>query len=202
LVTNTDRQWKLPPLILHPFSEPTGPEKLLASSRASLMLQGVLPGEDYCVEELEHTLLAGRYCEISMLFYVGKDLARWAGQSMELVEHTDALRHSGIRPESFLHLLIENTPAGVDEKLRRWGVYEYKTIFSRAVGLHGMFQELPPFEMLSPDFVRYYHRFADHLYACRQQLFSFTPILPVNFDFELFSSAEYARLLESQWENC
>ncbi len=201
-MTSTDKQWKLPPLILHPFSEPTGPEKLLASSRASLMLQGVLPGEDYCVEDLEQTLLAGRYCEISMLFYVGKDLARWAEQSMDLIEHTEALRHSGIRQESFLQLLIENTPAAVDEKLRRWGVYEYKTIFSRAVGMHGLFQELPPPEMLSADFVRYYHRFADHLYACRQQLFSFVPILPVNFDFELFSSSEYARLLESQWENC
>jgi hypothetical protein len=200
VVTSTDRQWKLPPLILHPFSETSGPEKLLASSRASLMLQGVLPGEDYSVEELELTLLAGRYCEISMLFYVGKDLARWAEQSMEQIGHTEALRHSGLRPESFLHLLIENTPAAVEEKLRRWGVHEYKTIFSRAVGMHAIFQGLPGYDALSADFIRYYHRFADHLYACRQQLFPFTPILPSNFDFELFSSAEYARLLESQWE--
>jgi len=200
VVTTADRQWKLPPLILHPFSEPSGPEKLLASSRASLMLQGVLPGEDYSVEELELTLLAGRYCEISMLFYVGKDLVRWAEQCMELVEHTEALKHSGIRPESFLQLLIENTPAAVDEKLRHWGVYEYKTIFSRAVGMHAIFQELPRHDALSANFVRYYHRFADHLYTCHQQLFPFTPILPANFDFELFSSAEYSRLLESQWE--
>jgi hypothetical protein len=34
---------KLPPLILHPFADPTGPDKLLESSRASLMLQGLLP---------------------------------------------------------------------------------------------------------------------------------------------------------------
>ncbi|MCX6616009.1 MAG: hypothetical protein NTZ98_07910, partial [Acidobacteria bacterium] len=110
-----DRQWTLPPLILHPFSEPSGPEKLLASSRASLMLQGLLPGENYSVEELESTLFAGRHCELSMLFYVGKDLARWAVQCTELVEHTEALRHSGIRAESFTHLLIENTPKAVDE---------------------------------------------------------------------------------------
>ena len=195
-----DRQWTLPPLILHPFSEPSGPEKLLASSRASLMLQGLLPGENYSVEELECTLFAGRHCELSMLFYVGKDLARWAVQCTELVEHTEALRHSGIRAESFTHLLIENTPKAVDEKLRRWGVYEYKTIFARALGLHAVFQVLPECDALDPEFVRFYHRFADHMYACRQQLFPFTPLHSVNFDFELYSSAEYAQLLESQWE--
>ena len=136
-----------------------------------------------------------------MLFYVGKDLARWASQCMELVENTEALRHSSIRAESFLALLIENTPAAVDAKLRRWGVYEYRTIFARAVGMHAIFQALPDYESLSADFVRYYHRFADQLYSCRQQLFPFAPILPSNFDFELYSSAEYARLLESQWES-
>ncbi len=199
-MTGSDRQWKLPPLILHPFSEPSGPEKLLASSRASLMLQGVLPGDDYSLEELECTLLTGRYCELSMLFYVGKDLIRWASQSMELVERTDALRQSGIRRESFTHMLVENTPASVDDKLRRWGVHEYRTIFARAMGLHAIFQALPRCEALSADFIRYYHRFADHMYACRQQLFPFTPIHSANFDFELFSSAEYTRMLESQWE--
>jgi len=200
VVTSADRQWKLPPLILHPFSERSGPEKLLASSRASLILQGVLPGEDYSLEELERTLLEGRCCEISMLFYVGKDLVRWADQCMELIENTEALKRSGIRPESFLQLLIETTPAAVDEKLRRWGVYEYKTIFSRALGIHAVFQELPRYEGLSTNFVRHYHRFADHLYTCHQQLFPFTPILPASFDFELFASAEYTRLLDSQWE--
>lgn len=201
-VTSAHRQWRLPPLILHPFSEPCGPEKLLASSRANLMLQGVLPGDDSSYEELELTLLTGRFCEISMLFYVGKDLVRWAEQCMELVERTEALRHLGIRTESFTHLLIENTPAPVDEKLRRWGVYEYKSIFSRALGLRGLFQNLPPYEALTGDFIRYYHRFADHLYSCRQQLLPFTPALSSDFDFELFSSAEYTRMLENQWESC
>lgn len=201
-MTGRDRQWKLPPLILHPFSEPSGPEKLLASSRASLMLQGVLPGDDHTVQELEVTLLSGRYCEVTMLFYVGKDLLRWADQCMELVERTEALRHSGLRRESFTHLLIESTPGLVEEKLRRWGVYEYKTIFARALGLHAIFQAVPEYESLSHDFIRYYHRFTDHMYACQQQLFPFTPLQAVNFDFELYSSAEYTRLLESQWESC
>ena len=34
---------KLPPLILHPFADAGGPEKLVESSRASLVLQGLLP---------------------------------------------------------------------------------------------------------------------------------------------------------------
>jgi len=34
---------KLPPLILHPFADAGGPEKLVESSRASLKLQGLLP---------------------------------------------------------------------------------------------------------------------------------------------------------------
>jgi hypothetical protein len=38
-----DRSYNLPPLILHPFAEPTGPQKLTQSSRASLMIQGLLP---------------------------------------------------------------------------------------------------------------------------------------------------------------
>jgi hypothetical protein len=121
---------------------------------------------------------------------------------MELVERNEALRHLGIRTESFTHLLIENTPAPVDEKLRRWGVYEYKSIFSRALGLRALFQDLPSYEALTSDFIRYYHRFADHLYSCRQQLLPFTSVLAADFDFELFSSAEYTRMLESQWEGC
>ena len=35
----------LPPLILHPFADAGGPDKLVESSRASLMLQGLLPRE-------------------------------------------------------------------------------------------------------------------------------------------------------------
>ena len=37
------RTWDLPPVILHPFTDPSGPDKLVESSRAHLMLQGLLP---------------------------------------------------------------------------------------------------------------------------------------------------------------
>ena len=67
---------KLPPLILHPFADAGGPEKLVESSRANLVLQGLLPAGDRNTQEIERTLLEGRFCEIRMLFYVGKDLLR------------------------------------------------------------------------------------------------------------------------------
>lgn len=198
-VIDPNGRWKLPPLILHPFSEPCGPDKLTASSRASLMLQGVLPNEAFTVEELERDLLDGRCCELSMLFYIGKDLTRWATQCLEFVSRTEGLSHAGIRRESFTQLIVDDAPANVDQKLRQWGVYEYKTLFSRALGLHGVFQSPPQPDTLTREFVRYYHRFADHLFACRQQLLPFTRLHSFNFEFDLYTSAEYSRMLEQEW---
>ena len=67
------QKWELPPLILHPFSDQTGPGKLVQSSRASLMLNGLLPHDESTEEELTRKLIEGRVCEIRMLFFVGKD---------------------------------------------------------------------------------------------------------------------------------
>ena len=36
------QKWELPPLILHPFSDQSGPKKLVQSSRASLILNGAV----------------------------------------------------------------------------------------------------------------------------------------------------------------
>src|SRR5271163_5199102 len=83
----------LPPLILHPFADAGGPDKLVESSRASLMLQGLLPTGERSTEDLDLSLLEGRYCEIRMLFYVGKDLVRWIDQCLERSEeHTSELQ--------------------------------------------------------------------------------------------------------------
>ena len=87
----------LPPLILHPFSDPEGPAKLVESSRASMMLQGLLPSGQMSQEDLDQTLLNGRYCEIRMLYYVGKDLVRWIEQCMD---HVSRDREDPDRPES------------------------------------------------------------------------------------------------------
>lgn len=186
-------------MILHPFSEPDGPAKLIDGSRASLILQGILPGEKLTAAELEKRLLDGRYCELSMLFYVGKDVLRWAHQCMEAAERAEDARE-GVRPESFIALLVEDTPAAVEQKLRRWGVHEYKRIFSRGLGLHAIFERLPEQDLLCEDFIRYYYRFADELFAWRQRLFPFTRIRAADAEFELYASAEYSKLLERQWE--
>jgi len=83
---------KLPPLILHPFSDSAGPTKLVESSRASLMLQGLLPSEGFSVEELEKALITGRNCEIRMLYYVGKDVLRWVEQCVEVAGREERFR--------------------------------------------------------------------------------------------------------------
>src|SRR5579862_9033223 len=80
----------LPPLILHPFADAGGPSKLVESSRANLKLQGLLPQGEATREDLDRALLEGRYSELRMLFYVGKDLARWIGQCLEFVERHEA----------------------------------------------------------------------------------------------------------------
>ncbi len=188
---------KLPPLILHPFSNSAGPSKLVDASRASLVLQGLLPSQD-SAEELERRLLEGRYCELSMLFYLGKDLVRWTGQCVDMVVRSGGNGH-GIRPESFADLLIEDPPPGVLNKLRTWGVHEHRSIFTRAFGLHALFENLPGREHLAPDFVRHYHRFADHMFACRRQLVQYERINSTDFEFQLFASGEYTKMLETEW---
>src|SRR5579864_7291332 len=91
-VLDTATAFPLPPLILHPFADAAGPNKLVESSRASLKLQGLLPSGESSQEDLDRTLLEGRYSELRMLFYVGKDLARWIEQCVELVDrHRDEL---------------------------------------------------------------------------------------------------------------
>ncbi|MBI5280217.1 MAG: hypothetical protein HY858_00950 [Candidatus Solibacter usitatus] len=196
----TGQVWTLPPVILHPFSDPGGPDKLVESSRAHLMMQGLLPTGELSPEEVLHRLLAGRLCELRMLFYVGKDLQRWVDQCAELAERDPVLRAAGVTGASFVQLLVERPPADVVEKLTKWGVADYKSIFSRALGLIAVFSKAPDLENLSTHFVRYYYRYADQMYTCRQNADTFAGLRPENFSFELFASGEYSRMLEREWE--
>lgn len=198
--TQTEKTWKLPPLILHPFSDASGPGKLVESSRANLMLQGLLPSGDLSADDLDRRLLEGRFCEIRMLYYVGKDVMRWIEQCVDFARRETHLRDSGVEARSFASLLVNDPPKTVREKLRRWGVADYKHIFARALGINAIFVQPPDPLALSPDFVRHYYRFADHVFACYQSLAPFAEIRSRNFDFELFASGEYTRMLERQWE--
>lgn len=196
-IANSTR--KLPPLILHPFADAGGPDKLVESSRASLMLQGLLPSGERSTDDLDKSLLEGRYCEIRMLFYVGKDLVRWIEQSLEHVERHPGYRDSGIKFQSFAAYLVNNTPAPVQAKLRKWGVADFKSIFMRAIGLNAILASVPERGVLADDFIRNYYRYADSIFLCRQSQTQFTDIAQMNFDFDIYASGEYSRMLEREW---
>ena len=191
--------YTLPPLILHPFADAAGPNKLVESSRASLKLQGLLPAGESTQEDLDRILLEGRYSELRMLFYVGKDLARWIEQCVEFVERQHDEIDAGVTRQSFATLLVQDAPASVQEKLRKWGVGDYRAIFTRALGLQCLFANAPERQVLSDDFVRNYYRYADQMFAMKQGEAEFTLIASRDFKFELYSSGEYSRMLERSW---
>jgi hypothetical protein len=192
--------WQLPPLILHPFSDQAGPGKLVQSSRASLMLQGLLPPGEASADDLDRVLLEGRFCEIRMLYYVGKDLIRWIDQCVEFANREPDLRVRDLKYQSFAALLVAHPPEPVREKLRKWGVADYRSIFSRALGLNAVFAQVPEQTTLAPDFIRHYYRYADQMFQLRQSATEFSELAPGEFDFQLYASGEYSRLLERQWE--
>jgi hypothetical protein len=192
-------RWELPPLILHPFADQQSPGKLLESSKAGLMLSGLLPSDEISEDELTRKLLEGRVCEIRMLYFVGKDLCRWTGQCLDFVSRIDSLASCGLKEQSFSSLLIEHPPDEVEAKLRKWGVNDFRAIFSRALGLNAIFRQPPSGSILSEDFLHHYYRYADHLFACRQSMGAYTEISAESFHFELYASGEYPRLLEREW---
>jgi hypothetical protein len=193
--------WNLPPLILHPFNEQVPPAKLLENSKAALMLSGLVPSDGTEEEELHRRVMAGRYSEVRMLFFLGKDVLRWLDHCLDSVGRDPELLVSGVRRQSFASLLTARPPASVKEKLAKWGVADYASIFSRAIGLNMLFAEPPARNGLSDEFLRNYHRYADSLYRCYLESEPHRSVNPAEFPFELYASGEYSRMLESQWES-
>ena len=195
------RPCSLPPLILHPLADAGSPERIALSARASLILQGLLPNDEALSEsDWLMRLLEGRYCEIRMLYYIGKDLSRWLDQCLEVVDRDEELRGAGLQRESFSCLLVDDPPAQVRQKLDRWGVTGYPAIFRRALALCEIFRELPPRELLSAAFIHRHYRYADAVFEAMTAGPLFPLIRPEDFPFELYASGEYARLLEQQWD--
>ena len=54
--------------------------------------------------------------------------------------------------------------------------------------------------LLSDEFVRNYYRYADQMFLCRQGQAQFADIADFGFEFEIFASGEYSRMLEREWE--
>jgi hypothetical protein len=193
-------EWDLPPLILHPFNERVSPATLIENSKAALMLAGLAARDGTEDETLHRRVLAGRYAELRMLFFIGKDVMRWIEQCAEWASRVPELQGACVRRQSFARLITVCPPQEVQEKLTRWGVTDYLAIFCRAIGLNALFSEPPPIEMLSRDFLLSYHRFGDLLYQGFMEAETHSAITTANFHFELYASGEYSRLLESKWE--
>jgi len=194
-----DSVWQLPPLILHPFNERVPPSALLENSRAALMLSGLIPRDDSDEEELKRRLLRGKYGEVRMLFYLGKDVFRWIDQCVDWISRAPELQPIEAQPQTFARLLTSTPPAAVREKLVHWGVADYQSIFSRAIGLQVLFEQPPTFEALTEEFLRNYHRYADALFRCYLDSQTGAVVTQANFQFDLYASGEYSRILESQW---
>jgi hypothetical protein len=199
ITTLGERVWELPPLILHPFNERVPPSALLENSKAALMLSGLIPSDGSDQEDLKRRLLAGRYAEIRMLYYLGKDILRWIEQCVEWGQRVPELSGAEIRPQSFAGLLTADPPEAVKEKLVRWGVVDHVSIFTRALGLNAMFIQPPAFDILAEEFLRNYHHYADFLYRCYMDSQPHRSVASANFRFALYASGEYSRLLESEW---
>jgi hypothetical protein len=192
--------WELPPLILHPFNERVPPSALLENSKAALMLSGLIPNDGSDAADLKRRLLGGRYSEMRMLYFLGKDVFRWISQCLEWSARTPDLPDAAeLRGQSFAGLLTASPPAVVKDKLVRWGVSDYSSIFARAIGMNAAFTGPPPYELLAEDFLRGYHRYADYLYRCYMDSQVHRTIVAANFQFQLYASGEYSRMLENEW---
>ncbi len=197
--TVASKAFRLPPLILHPFTSSEETSFLMESSRASLALQGLAPQDQTPIDELDRHLLRGRYAELRMLFYIGKDFSRWLEQCTESVRASAQFASRQIRPETFAVLFIQHAPAHVQRKLESWGVLDFRALFRRSFGLHAVFQELPEREFFSPDFIRRYHRYLDQWFEQRLRDWVFERPDPSDFAFELYASGEYSSMLEKSW---
>lgn len=190
---------ELPPLILHPFNERVPPSALLENSKAALMMSGLIPPEGATDEELERKVLAGRFSEIRMLYFLGKDIMRWIEQCVEWTSRRSEFGGEELGRQSFAALIAFHPPEAVRAKLTHWGVTDSASIFSRAIGLNLLFAEPPAFETLSEEFLGNYHRYADALYRAFLGAAAYPALAADEFHFELYASGEYSRLLESKW---
>jgi len=164
-------------------------------------LSGLIPTDGADPDDLQRRLLSGRYAEMRMLFFLGKDVFRWIDQCVEWAQRAPEFATLEIRRQSFAGLLTKSPPEAVREKLVRWGVADYVSIFSRAIGMNAMFIAPPAFETLNEDFLRNYHRYPDYLYRCYMEQEPYETLPPANFRFLLYASGEYSRLLETQWDS-
>src|ERR1700676_4963762 len=121
-------QIPLPPLILHPFGGDNGTPQLLEGSRAAIALQEAsLSNPHYA--DIQKRVALGRYQEIRMLLFLGKDIFRWIDQCLDQMERSGNI---GLRinAQCFSALIVDAPPAAVRAKLEGWGVSDRRAVFS------------------------------------------------------------------------
>jgi len=190
--------WKLPPLILHPFSGDKHGDELMAGANASLMLHGLMPPTQDKAD-LNILVMRGRLQEIRMLYYLGRDVQRWLEQCVDFAHRDELLAKCKIPPQGFANMLVERTPPSVARKLTLWGVADYRSVFSRAIGLTNMLGDAPGFGTFAFEFLENYHRYSDYLYLCYLNLVRYPELAERQFQMEIYASAEYSDMLAAQW---
>jgi hypothetical protein len=198
-ILSTNRIWELPPLILHPSSEPQALATLALGARAGLVLQGATDSDGLEDEDWKRHLLDCRYCEIRMLYFLGKDLSRWVDQCADLARRDVALSKAGVQRGSFVDLLVNDTPHTIVDKMRGWGVGDCGLVFRHALGLGVLFEVVPRRELLTEEFLCHHRRYATALFDASHGRDRFTVIRRPDIHVKLYASAEYAKLLEAQW---
>ncbi len=188
----------LPPLVLHPFGGESGTEQLLEGSRAAVDLQKATAANPRYADMQERVIL-GRYQEIRMLLFLGKDIFRWIDQCLDQMMRSGDI---GIRinAQCFSALLVDSPPSSVKAKLEAWGVSDRRAVFSRAIGIRCLFEEPPEITTLAPMFLENYHRFADYSYICFQQMKAYHSVEGNEYDFQIYASEEYSRMLADEWQ--
>lgn len=151
------------------------------------------------MEDLDQQLLRGRHAELRMLYYIGKDVTRWMEQCSESASSSPVFAGRRIQPETFAVFLVQHVPNHVRNKLEGWGVLDFCALFRRSIGLHAIFQEFPPAESFSPEFLRRYHRHLDCWYENRLKDTIFDRPEASEFIFDLYASGEYTLMLEQSW---
>jgi hypothetical protein len=173
---------ELPPLILYPFDHRPDPKYRPQPN-------------DY--ESLRDSGLEARYDEFRMLCLIGKDLNRWLEQCVEVASRDAEL--ACLSEGDFIAALLFAPPASVLQKMRIWGVRQYQTIFSRAIGLNSVFPHPPSASDVSESFLRGFQRYADALYDARAKAQGAAAAQEITFAFEIYASGEYSSHLESIW---
>jgi hypothetical protein len=172
---------ELPPLILHPFND-RDPVAIL---------------EAFGDDQTQLAKLTGRYTELRMLCFIGKDLNRWIEQCVAVTSRNPET--ADITETDMIGLLLFNPPAAVSKKLLQWGVENYPLVFSRALGLNAVFPHPPGPDQVSPAFLADFTLYADALFESRIKRNPGSGATCEDFDFELYASAEYTARLEEAW---